>query len=113
MKKVRAIKLPCNVLQGTKETVSVFWPTPNSQIFNEIVHMLAVGLGPRQCAGILKIPYTEFCRWYLNGSIRTQLTLSRNAEIESRRRADEEKKESEERRNKLRIYPPKIAKGEI
>lgn len=57
----------CPTLDGFKETVSVFWPTPNSQIFNEVSHLLAVGCGPREIAEELDVPYDRFCRWYLNG----------------------------------------------
>ena len=84
-----------------KETVPIFWPPPNSQVFNEVSHMMAVGLGPREIAEVLNVAYDKFCPWYLSGSIRTHLTLSRTAEIEKKRREAEEKEELEKRQNKI------------
>ena len=74
--------------------------------------MMAVDLGPREIAGVLNVAYDKFCLWFLNGSIRTQLTLSRNSLIEKGQREAEAERELCRRRHNSMLDDTHI-EGEI
>ena len=78
-----------------------FWPLPNSEIHNRVAHMLLLGLGPREIAELLNVPYGAFLKWYLDSGVQRYLMAKRNEEAELRRREAEEKEESEKRRRKI------------
>ena len=67
-----------------------FWPFPNSEIEKRVAFMLLDGLGPRQIAEELNVPYGEFLKWYTNRGVQGYLMAKRNNEAEKRRRDAEE-----------------------
>ncbi|MGB7296813.1 MAG: hypothetical protein WBC70_14605 [Candidatus Aminicenantales bacterium] len=70
-----------------------FWPLPNSGVHHRVAHMLLLGLGPREIAELLSVPYGPFLKWYLDRGTQRYLMASQNEEAEKERRNAEENAE--------------------
>lgn len=84
---------PVALAEPKKETVSVFWPGPNSETEFRVVSMLLDCWNPRQIAKQLNVPYGAFLKWYLDKGTQRYLAARQIEEAEKRRRNAKENTE--------------------
>jgi len=66
-----------------------FWPDSLGSTGKKVAIMLLDGLGPREIAENLKVPYGQFYKWYQHKDVMRTLMRLRNEEAEERMRKNE------------------------